>query len=159
MSNDSKTVTLADNQYSFRQISPADISELHELDALCFSPEKAFTEGYFGILFQFDKAFGWCLQQEEQISAFILYTAKQNNANIATIDVHPEARRQGLGKKLMIMTEDILRDEDFRSISLQVEHDNMAAIQLYKKMNFDSVKILPGFYSGSDGIQMKKNLL
>ena len=153
-----ETMNIRGENYILRKLQFKDSEQLHSLDEQCFESERAFTLGYFLLLFFYEEAFGWALEDNDQMSAFILITKKRNNANIATIDVHPDYRRKGLGTALLSFAEQYLADNGLKSFTLQVEIDNDSAIAMYKKSGFSIVKSLPNYYPGNSAYLMKKRL-
>ena len=143
-------------EYLLNSISLEDVDQMQALDQKCFPPEIAFTEGYFRLLFYYDKAFGWSLSLDDKIIAFILLTPHRNKANIATIDVSPRHRRKGIGSALVSFAEKTLADSDYHSVFLQVHVDNSGAIQLYQQAGYSVVKTLPDYYPTGDALLMRK---
>jgi ribosomal-protein-alanine N-acetyltransferase len=156
--NPHHSLTVRGIDYSLRQLDFSDVDVLHDLDILCFKPERAFTTGYFILLFFYDDAFGWCLEQAGTIIAFILLTKKRYNANIATIDIHPDYRRRGIGMALIQFAEEQLKADGIKSLTLQVETDNVPALELYEKLNFEKIKTIPDYYVDADAYLMRKLL-
>ncbi|HUX06004.1 MAG TPA: N-acetyltransferase [Acidobacteriota bacterium] len=153
-------VAVSGESFVLRPIEIGDIDALHALDCICFPPDRAFTPGYFSLLFLYHRAFGWALEDPEaELAAFILLTIQRNRGNISTIDVHPRFRRLGLGTRLIGLAEETLRQMGVRKCALQVEVDNEAAIELYKKLGYSTTRLLPGYYDGKkDGYLMEKPL-
>ncbi len=60
---------------------------------------------------------------------------------IANVAVHPDYRRQGIGLALVRATLDLLRQRGARQALLQVDDDNLAAIELYRRLGFESVAV------------------
>lgn len=58
---------------------------------------------------------------------------------IANVAVHPEARRRGLALQLMRAALDYIRTQGGREASLQVDDDNLGAIELYRRLGFTPV--------------------
>ena len=52
------------------------------------------------------------------------------------------------------MMEELLKEK--LPITLEVSKENKAAIELYKKFNFNEVAIRKGYYNGVDGILMER---
>jgi ribosomal-protein-alanine N-acetyltransferase len=73
----------------------------------------------------------------------------QRTAWIATLAVHPEYRRIGIGSKLLEVCEDKVRGTLPR-IRLCVRQSNLAAIELYKKFGYLQVDIWKSYYRGGD---------
>jgi ribosomal protein S18 acetylase RimI-like enzyme len=65
--------------------------------------------------------------------------------HITQVCVLPEYRSSGLGEALLAATTKILRDRNFRSISLTVTEANDRAIALYKRIGFVSSRVFDAF--------------
>lgn len=182
---DRTVVTIGERSYSLRPISMDDIGELHELDKLCFSEKRAFTEGYFNLLFLYHKAFGWALIPRSDnssadhrprksiqeytdrkigkglgpIAAFVLITMRRHAGNIATLDVHPFHRRSGLGTYLMSLAEEEVRKKGSKRLTLQVAISNQAAISLYFGLGYTMVKKIKNYYGGEEDCYLMEKAL
>ena len=144
---------------TLRSVGIADTDKLHELDVQCFPREQAFTKGYFHLLFLFHQAFGWALEKGDLLVAFILVTLNRKQANVSTIDVHPDFRKKGIGKRLMLLAEDALQKMGAKKCTLQVALSNSKAIRLYKQLGYRVLRILHGYYPDKeDGYLMEKLL-
>ena len=81
-------------------------------------------------------------------------------AQILTIGVVPEARRQGLGQRLL----DALLAEAGRrgaaAVFLEVRVDNEAALELYRRNGFRQLRVRRGYYGHGrvDGVEMQRVL-
>jgi ribosomal-protein-alanine N-acetyltransferase len=107
-----------------------------EFEALLLQP------GVHALVGQYRNALG------RRISAgFILYRLAADEAEILSVAVVPECRRRGIGKALL---EDTLRHvyrEGARSIHLEVEDSNLAAIGLYRGVEFRESSRRAGYYT------------
>ena len=75
---------------------------------------------------------------------------------IATIGVHPEYRRKGIGKRLMVKCEQGL---DVPRIRLTLRPSNAPARTLYESMGYREVDRWKRYYrGGEDGLVMEKSL-
>lgn len=80
-------------------------------------------------------------------AGFILYRAVRDEAEILSLATVPDLRRRGVGRLLI---EDALRHlyrEGVRSMHLEVEDTNIAAIHLYASMEFERAGKRPGYYA------------
>jgi ribosomal protein S18 acetylase RimI-like enzyme len=66
------------------------------------------------------------------LAAFILWI----RGEIVTLDVAPEHRRRGLGRRLMEEALRAIRKRGHRRAALDVDRDNAAAIALYRALGF-----------------------
>ncbi len=79
----------------------------------------------------------------------------RDHDHLVSIAVHPEARKRGVGHKLLISLEERL-DND-RPLKLEVRKSNSTAIQFYINKGFRETGLLEGYYSdGEDAIAMEK---
>ena len=79
----------------------------------------------------------------------------QGFAWIATIGVHPDFQRRGIGRALLRACETQLKIPRLR---LTVRISNGPAIALYEREGYRTVDIWKGYYSdGEDGIVMEKD--
>jgi ribosomal-protein-alanine N-acetyltransferase len=78
---------------------------------------------------------------------FILYRLAADEAEILSVAVTPECRRRGIGRRLL---EEALRHvyrEGARDIHLEVEDSNVAAIALYRDVEFRESGRREGYYT------------
>ena len=62
------------------------------------------------------------------------------SAYVQALEVNPEYRRQGIGKRLMEYLEAAARATNFKRLTLMVELDNGAAIGLYQALGYSEFK-------------------
>ncbi len=75
---------------------------------------------------------------------------------IATVGVHPDYRRQGIGRRLLVKCE---RGMDVPRIRLTLRPSNSVARTLYESMGYREVDRWKGYYrGGEDGLVMEKIL-
>ena len=73
---------------------------------------------------------------------------------IATIGVHPDFQRQGVGARLLAAAEAALTTPRIR---LTVRQSNAGAIAMYRKFGYQQTNIWPNYYAGGEaGIVMEK---
>lgn len=83
---------------------------------------------------------------------FVLTRTILDETEILLIAVAPEARRRGIGRRLL---EAVIARAKQAGISLflEVRADNSAALEMYRALNFKPVGVRRGYYKGADGIQ------
>jgi ribosomal-protein-alanine acetyltransferase len=95
---------------------------------------------------------------EERIDAYAGLFAPQNapTADIQTIAVAPEARRQGLGRVLMLQLINEARRRGAREVFLEVRADNPNAQALYTSLGFEPLSVRKRYYkNGVDALIMR----
>ncbi len=69
-----------------------------------------------------------------------------DEAHIATLAVHPDFRRQGIGENLLLNALDGALDRGAKHAMLEVRANNWAARKLYKGFGFEIVGRRPRYY-------------
>jgi ribosomal protein S18 acetylase RimI-like enzyme len=148
-----------ENKPTFRPASGEDINFMWEIDQLCFDSDLAYPADifYFHLLVNRDPAF---VAQDEagKIVGFIMTSMEpRKTGSIITIDVMPDWRGKGVGKKLMGLAEEELKTRGAKKIILQTAVDNIDAIGFYKKLGYKEKKRIKDYYSaGKDAFLFEK---
>lgn len=66
--------------------------------------------------------------------------------NVDNLAVLPEYRGKGLGKLLLQHMMQLAEDKQCSGVLLQVNVNNSRAIEIYRKMGFETVRLLKGYY-------------
>lgn len=106
-----------------------------EFEALLLQP------GVQALIAQYRNAFGW-----RTPAGFILYRIVADEGEILSVAVVHDCRRRGIARQLL---EEALRHayrEGAHTIHLEVEDSNVAAIRLYRAMEFRESGKRPGYY-------------
>lgn len=87
---------------------------------------------------------------EERIDGYAGLFAPSNSptADIQTIAVAPDARRQGLGRVLMLQLINEARRRGAREVFLEVRADNPGAQDLYRSLGFEALSVRKRYYKG-----------
>ncbi len=79
--------------------------------------------------------------------------------HVITIDVLPEARRSGLGSRLMAAAEERLRTLECSAVFLEAAVDNAAALAFYQRHGYRVLQTIPRYYLDSiDALVLVKDL-
>lgn len=91
------------------------------------------------------------------IKAFLLgVMTSQIHSRVLMLAVAPETRRRGIGTMLMERYLDESRRKGARVLTLEVRKGNHAAMEFYKRFNFEPVDVIEGYYNdGEDAYQMQ----
>jgi ribosomal-protein-alanine N-acetyltransferase len=149
---------------TLREYRSQDFARLLEIDQICFVEGIAYSESEMRYFLGRPSAVRIVGEQEGDIQGFIVADrlrrrSQESMGRIITIDVLPQARRTGLGSRLMSAAEEKLRDSGCTYVSLETAVDNMAAMRFYKKHGYMGLKILPSYYLDSiDALLMGKKL-
>jgi ribosomal protein S18 acetylase RimI-like enzyme len=144
---------------------PEDVPRLYELERLCFEPpirweEKDFLPGLIEMdvwVAEYDISYIVPTRPKE-IVGFLAGEIRRNQGYIATIDVDPKHRRQGIAAKLLTAAEDFYRKGGYSEVRLEVEQNNSAQT-LYFKMGYRVHAVRKGWYEDkSTALYMIKTL-
>ena len=91
-------------------------------------------------------------------NGFIVYRIVMDEAEIITIGVNPDFRRQGIAAAMVGIIEKTLKNQGVKKIFLEVASNNIAAQKLYENSGFVRVGLRPKYYDGVDAILMSKNI-
>lgn len=81
-----------------------------------------------------------------------------DEADIMNIVVKKSFRHNGIGSILLENLISYAKDNNLKTITLEVNEHNLSAIHLYDKFNFDHIGIRKKYYNDSDAIIMSKKL-
>ena len=126
-------------------------TELANLHQKCF-PNKPWSADDFRDL----KNSGCEIIMSE--NGFIVYRIVVDEAEIITIGVNPEMRRNGIASAMIGIIEKTLKNQGVKKIFLEVASNNIAAQKLYENSGFVRVGLRPRYYDGVDAILMSKNI-
>ena len=80
-------------------------------------------------------------------------------ADILTVAVLPEYRRQGIAKEFMRQIEEWSKERGASAMMLEVEHTNESAIELYKSLGYMKISVRMDYYGpGKDAFVMRKDI-
>lgn len=111
-----------------------DLAALAEAQRRCF-PSEVWDEKALASLTQLSSTLTLVIE-EQGIVAFLLLQVTSPEAEILTLGVVPEKRRQGLAVLLLVAAMELLRAQGVQRLLLEVAKDNAAALSLYAKMGF-----------------------
>ena len=91
-------------------------------------------------------------------NGFIVYRIVVDEAEIITIGVNPEMRRNGIASAMVGIIEKTLKNQGVKKLFLEVASNNIAAQKLYENSGFVRVGLRPKYYDGVDAILMSKDI-
>ena len=120
------------------------VTQVAELEKLCFSApwSEASVAG------ELDNPLSVWLICEDQgrVLGYVGSQTVLDETDMMNIAVLPEARRAGIGERLILSLIELLKDRGSRSLALEVRASNTPAISLYKKLGFLQVGRRPNYY-------------
>ena len=126
--------------------------ELANLHKKCF-PNKPWSADDFRDL----KKSGCEIIMSE--NGFIVWRTVADEAEIITIGVNPEMRRNGIASAMIGIIEKNIKNQGVKKIFLEVAANNIPAQKLYENLGYKTVGLRPKYYDGVDAILMSKDVL
>jgi [ribosomal protein S18]-alanine N-acetyltransferase len=139
--------------FLIRDYRATDFDVLWKIDQICFPPGIAYTQMDLTGFVTRRKAitrvaeFAPASEFAGGIAGFAVAQPIRNIGRILTLDILPEARRFGLGSRLLRDCEARLHAAGCRQSFLETAVDNEAALGLYRKLGYEVIRTLPLYYS------------
>ena len=92
-------------------------------------------------------------EKDNKIVAFLDYSKMYERMEINYIFVINEYRRNNIAYELIKY---MIDNNEFENITLEVNINNLSAINLYKKHGFEIVAVREKYYNGVDGYLMER---
>ena len=105
---------------------------------------------------EFSDAF--IIKEDDNFVGFIVYSIIYERAEIIDIIIKPCYRKCGYANKLFSYTLDVIKSKNVDNVTLEVNEENTAAIDLYEKFGFKICGVRKKYYNDKDGYLMKKDL-
>jgi len=96
----------------------------------------------------------------EKVAGYILGYAKPNKSgSIKTLTVDQRSHRQGVGKKLVNLIVQRMKQKGVKEVFLHARKKNRAVNSFHKKLGFRTIKTIKKYYpSGDDAYLMRREL-
>ena len=139
------------------RIARAHLFQVAELEALCFS--EPWSEKSLELLLG-ETATGFVCVRDGRVLAYGGMLIAPDEGQITNVAVHPDARREGLGRAIVDALIDEARARGLEQISLEVRVSNLAAIALYERAGFAIAGKRKNFYRRptEDALVMLKSI-
>lgn len=98
------------------------------------------------------------LDKTNEILGFAGFKKTLDTADIMNIVVRKDFRNKKIGKKLLSSLIKKAKEQDIKTIFLEVNSKNLPALKLYENIGFKKIGIRKNYYKNSDGINMKIEL-
>jgi len=133
-----------------RPMTGEDLEQVVAIDRLSFSLPWPPSSYHFE-LYENPSSRLWVaeIQEEDgknQIVGLVVIWLILDEVHIATIAVHPEYRKRGIGRRLLVETLRKSVQMGAVTATLEVRAGNLAAQRLYKDLGFEVVSTRPRYY-------------
>lgn len=103
---------------------------------------------------------GMVAEQGERIVGFMIYELHRNRIHVLDFAVHPDFRRQGVGRQMIAKLVGKLSNQRRNRIALLIRETNVPAQYFYKMMGFRAVEVIREHFAdtGEDAYGMLYHL-
>lgn len=120
------------------------VPQIAEIEKLCFSDpwsEKS-------VAFELSNRLSlWLVALDgDTVAGYVGSQSVLDEADMMNVAVHPDYRRQGIGRDLVLTLTEALQKKGIRGLMLEVRQSNAPAIALYEKLGFQQVGLRPNYY-------------
>lgn len=111
-------------------------------------------------LFDNDRAYYIVAKIDDRVIGYAGIWFIAGEGHVTNIAVHPDFRKQGVGRRLLQTLEDMIRSRGGDRMTLEVRVSNYWAQHLYRSMGFVATGIRKGYYrdNNEDAVIMWKEL-
>ncbi len=129
-------------------LSKENLEEVYELEKICF--DDPWTMGMFESEIDNDiSVFIVAVdEKKDKVIAYVGVWLTLDFGDITNIAVHPDYRREGLGKRLLSTIVDICKEREIERVCLEVKETNDSAIEFYKNAGFLQDGVRKKYYQG-----------
>ena len=147
-------------EFTLRDHRPQDFEALWQLDQECFPPELAYSRTELTGYIRRQSSLTLVAERAGKLAGYIVAErGGRKVGHIITLDVRAEARRSGLGSRLMAAAEERLRGMGCASVLLEVAVENAAAIAFYQRQGYTTLATIPRYYNDRmDALLLGKKL-
>jgi ribosomal-protein-alanine N-acetyltransferase len=138
---------------TLRLLGPGDIAQALALDVMCHKDHWTLDN----VLDELARPVGMCLGafSGQLLAAMVIGWLLQPEFHVLNLAVHPDFRRQGLGRGLMTAALDLARRCGAPICHLETRVGNAPAERLYESLGFKVSGLRPAYYhDGSDAAIM-----
>jgi ribosomal-protein-alanine N-acetyltransferase len=130
-----------------REYRRSDFESMWKLDQECFAPGIAYSRSALRAFLSRKTAETIVAESQGRLVAFVLgWRRNRTEGHVITLDVAALARRQGLGRQLLLELEHRFRAAGVTRVQLEAAVVNTAAIAFYEALGYRKIAQLSGYY-------------
>ena len=127
-----------------QNMTDAHVVQVAEIEKLCFSDPWSRNS----VASELNNRLSlWLVALDgDTVAGYVGSQSVLDQADMMNIAVHPDYRRQGIGRDLVLALADALKEKGVRGLMLEVRQSNAPAIALYEQLGFQQVGLRPNYY-------------
>jgi ribosomal protein S18 acetylase RimI-like enzyme len=130
-----------------RDYRRSDFESIWELDQECFPPGIAYSRSELRAFLSRKTAESIVAVRDGGVVGFVLGWRRRGlDGEVITLDVAASARRQGLGRQLLVTLEGRFRAAGVKRVELETAVANRAAIAFYEGLGYRKAALLDSYY-------------
>lgn len=155
-----RSVTIGNDSYLLREITPDDIKDLLSIEREVYAGELPWTRSAFLSELSSKNPHLYILAEKEgKTIGFIGCRVIDFDGHVTNVAVAAKGQGKGLGMYLLEEAFQFSKNQECTRMSLEVRLSNKHAQSVYRKAGFISSKITPSYYDdGEDALEMIKPL-
>ncbi len=139
-----------------RKFKPHDLDSVSVIEDESFPAGQRYSRDVFLYYYRSRPDLFLVLEYCGMVVGYVIADYTSDFGHIVSIAVHPRYRGRGFGKRHMREVEERLLAKRVRVITLEVAVSNTVAINMYKKLGYKQVYLLPRYYGAEDALLMVK---
>ncbi|WP_432736293.1 ribosomal protein S18-alanine N-acetyltransferase [Maridesulfovibrio sp. FT414] len=139
-----KSIEVITGDHNIIELGTEHISQLRALESTCF--EYHWTEEQFRLGLERKAFYVLGCEEEGMLVGYLAYSIILEEMEVLNLGVHPDFRRRGIGKALMLKLLRKCREMEIKRGLLDVKETNHPAIALYESLGFRKVGIRKNYY-------------
>jgi ribosomal-protein-alanine N-acetyltransferase len=155
----------AENKIIIRRYERKDLREIITIEKHSFT--TPWSPEMFSALHSINPKGFYIVKRDSQVIAYAIVlnephiagTEIRKIAHLINLAVHPDFRKQGIGRHLVEKVQKDMRDSSIDKMLLEVRRSNTDALEFYSKLLFKRVGMIEGFYLDEDAIVMSKDIM
>ena len=126
-------------------MEPEHLSQIAALEVICFS--DPWPESILAHELQNPLSLWLCAVDGDTVAGYIGSQTVLGESDMMNIAVHPDYRRQGIGRTLVLaLCRELRRQMLAAALTLEVRDSNAPAIALYESLGFEQIGLQKGYY-------------
>ncbi len=135
-----------DTEYVLRPMTPGDLDRVLDIE------DRSYVEPWLRPHFEYELSVSsiskmMVLEKDDTLAGYVGIWLLPPELHITNITVAPEFRFRGLGTRLLEYVMNLAYELRIKQVTLEVRHNNMAALALYRKFGFEVKGMRKNYYA------------